>query len=205
MRIIAWRGGDSHNEDLLLMGDAFPRVAQEFDCEVLWHFIGYNPYWLLQGFPAETVTVHQWVGNTISYLRFMAKLRPSFLAVPLADTRFNRAKSNIAVLEAAWMGAVPIAPAWLEGCALDGVLTYTSKADFETRLREAAGMGEDERLDRLERLRKDIKQKYDLDLVNLVRALALKRLLNGKRVDTWTHPNVSPQLNQALMQEEAPQ
>lgn len=205
VRVIAWRGGDSHNEDLLTMGDAFPRVAQEFDGDVLWHFIGFNPYWLLNSFPAESVIVHQWVGNTISYLRFMAKLRPSFLAVPLADTKFNRAKSNISVLEAAWMGAVAIAPAWLEGCALDGVLTYSSKTEWEARLREAAGMPEGERLERLARVRADIKKQYDLDLVNLIRALALKRLLNGRRVDTWTHPNVSPQLTAALAEQEAAQ
>jgi hypothetical protein len=186
VRRIAWRGGDSHNEDLLVLGGAFPRVAQEYEGRVLWPFIGFNPHWLLRDFPAETVTVNQWIGNVVAYLRFMGEMRPSFLAVPLADTKFNRAKSNISVLEAAWMGALPIAPRWLEGCALPGVLLYNDQNDFPDALRRACEMPEQERLERLADLRAAINASpYELRNANMQRALILKRL-------SALMPNITP-------------
>ncbi len=176
VRRIGWRGGDSHNEDLMDLGDAMVRVAQETEGETMWHFIGFNPYFLLSGFPRESVKVHMWMGNVLTYLRFMAKLRPLVLAVPLSDTAFNRAKSSISVLEASWMGALPVAPKWLWGCDLPGVLTYTSKAEFEAQLLTAARMPEPERLARVAELQAAVKKEWTLDTANLLRALVLKRL-----------------------------
>jgi DNA-binding NtrC family response regulator len=104
----------------------------------------------------------------------MGEMRPSFLAVPLADTKFNRAKSNISVLEAAWMGALPIAPRWLEGCALPGVLLYNDQNDFPDALRRACEMPEQERLERLADLRAAINASpYELRNANMQRALIL--------------------------------
>ncbi len=186
IRRIAWRGGDSHNEDLLDMGDAMCRVAQETEGDTMWHFVGFNPYWLLNGFPSESVKVHTWLNGVITYFRFIGQLAPSVLAVPLSDTPFNRAKSNISVLEAAWMGALPVAPKWLGGCDLPGVLLYENKAGFESALLAAARMPEDERRDRVAQLRATVARDWMLDTTNLLRALVLKRL-TGKRTDTWAN------------------
>lgn len=177
VRRVAWRGGDSHNEDLMVFGGAFPRAARENEGSIVWHFVGQNPHWLLGEFPAESCRVHDWMGDVAGYLRFMAKLRPAFLAVPLVDTKFNRCKSSIAVLEAAWMGAVPIVPAWLEGCDLPGTILYDEPRGFDVALRGACRMPEAERIERLAKLREAIASSiYALDKANLLRALILKRL-----------------------------
>lgn len=186
VRRVAWRGGDSHNQDLLSMGAAFPRVAADFEGEVLWHFVGFNPHWLLNAFPAQSVHVHEWIGDVITYLRFMAQLRPSILAVPLIDDAFNRAKSNISVIEAAWMGAVPVVPAWLEGCDLPGVFTYKNDGDFERALREAASVSETELQQRLGALRDAVSKDWTLDSVNLARVFVLKRLMSTSASVTTT-------------------
>lgn len=179
VRRVVWRGGDSHNQDMLSMGKAFPMVAQETEGEVLWHFMGMTPFWLLDAFPSQSAHAHPWIPDPLSYLRALAQLRPSVLAVPLVDDGFNRCKSNIAVLEAAWVGALPVAPKWLEGCDIDGVVTYENERDFERALRVAAKMPEAERLARLSALRAAVADKYHLPLVNLKRALVLKRLVKA--------------------------
>lgn len=176
VRRVVWRGGDSHNEDLLMFGDAFPRVARETEGRALWHFIGFNPHWLLSAFPASSVSVHQWIGDVVAYLRFLGQLTPSFVAVPLVDSPFNRCKSNISVIEASWAGAVPIAPRWLDGCDLPGVLTYDDKPTFEAQLTHAVNMSEDERLARLQVLREAVAKSYSLTEINKLRALVLKRI-----------------------------
>ncbi len=176
VRRVVWRGGDSHNQDLLEMGKAFTSVAQELEGEVLWHFVGFNPYWLLGGFPAQSAIVHGWIGDVVTYFRFISNLRPSIMAVPLVDDAFNRCKSNISVIEAAWMGAVPVVPKWLEGCDLPGAVTYKDNADFERALRDAACMPSKELQQRRDAIRKSVMDGYGLDKINLLRALVLKRL-----------------------------
>lgn len=180
VRQIAWRGGDSHNEDLSVMGDAFPKVAHEIEGRALWHFIGMNPYWLLPKFPAESVFVHHWIGDVIGYFRFIARMRPSILAVPLCDTKFNRSKSNISGIEAAWLGALPVLPRWLEGCDLPGAVLYDNDKDFERALREAATMPKAELLDRVAQVKAAVAERYSLDKINMLRALALKRMLGDQ-------------------------
>lgn len=179
VRQIAWRGGDSHNEDLDRLGGAFPKVAREAEGRAIWHFVGMTPYQILNRFPAHSVYIHNWIGDVVSYFRFMARLRPSVLAVPLVDVPFNRKKSNICCIEAAWMGAVPVAPKWLEGCALPGVYIYEDDGDFERALREAALAPADELAQRLVLLRAAVAKDYGLDGVNMLRLAAMKRALGG--------------------------
>ncbi len=181
VRRVVWRGGDSHNEDLLVFGDCFPRVARETEGNALWHFIGFNPHWILQDFPAASVSVHQWMGDVVAYFRFLGQLRPSIFAVPLVDSPFNRCKSNISVIEAAWCGALPVAPRWLDGCDLPGVLTYDDKRTFEAQLEHAVKMPENERLARVEVLREAVAKSYSLAEVNKLRALVLKRITTTKK------------------------
>lgn len=179
VRRIAWRGGDSHNEDLRAHGAAMARVAQRHEGAALWHFLGFNPHWLLREFPSESMTVHQWIGDPVTYLRFLCELAPSILAVPLVDDAFNRSKSNISVLEASWVGAVPVAPDFVEGCALPGVFTYGASRSFAEALEAAASATDDELAERLVALRAAVARHYDLDQANLLRALLLKRLTKG--------------------------
>lgn len=185
-RQIAWRGGDSHNEDLDMLGGAFPRVARDLDGLAVWHFVGMTPWKILGAFPPQSLFVHGWIGDVVSYLRFMARLRPSVLAVPLARNAFNEKKSNIAVIEAAWMGAVPVAPRWLEGCDLPGVFTYDNDLakdgeapTFEQALRAAAAVPQKELSKRLRDLRAAIDEQYALDKINMLRLFAMKRALSG--------------------------
>ena len=53
--------------------------------------------------------------------------------MPLVDNTFNRCKSNISVLEAAYCGAVPLVPEGA-GWTAPGVETYTNEDDLKQKI-----------------------------------------------------------------------
>jgi hypothetical protein len=56
--------------------------------------------------------------DVIDYFDNGMALAPSVMQVPLADTPFNRSKSNIAFIEGAYWGAICVVPEWWEVPAL---------------------------------------------------------------------------------------
>jgi hypothetical protein len=79
-------------------------------------FMGSNPWYLHKSHVGLLSEVQHipWQANTVAYVDALFDIRPHFVVVPLQDNPFNRAKSNIAELEAQAAGAIAIVPDWEE-------------------------------------------------------------------------------------------
>lgn len=121
---IMWRGSNYHTCDLQAYQNEFSLIAQHHPHHQL-VFLGQRPhYTVLQA--KNTLHVSEvWGFN--NYTIAMQQMKPHIVIVPLADSEFNRSKSNIAYIEATLAGAVCIAapmPQWnVQGC-----MTYDGTA-----------------------------------------------------------------------------
>lgn len=108
---VLWRGSNTHDGDLYAHRSAFkPRPAVEFQ------FMGTAPWYFLETYGGSftSLNVMPWTGNILNYFQELRHYRPHFMVVPLEDNPFNKAKSNIAEIEATVAGAVCISPYWHE-------------------------------------------------------------------------------------------
>lgn len=104
-KILVWRGSNTHDEDLISVADDIVAVANspEFsDWKIL--FLGYNPAYITCRIKPDRVLYKEPL-DIIDYFKFMAGLNAAIMMVPLVDTGFNRAKSNIAYIEGTLAGA----------------------------------------------------------------------------------------------------
>lgn len=104
-KLLVWRGSNTHDEDLIPVADDLVAVVKspEFaDWKIL--FIGYNPPYISHRMPADRVLYRDPM-DIIDYFRYLTQLNAAIMVVPLADTEFNRCKSNIAWIEGTVMGA----------------------------------------------------------------------------------------------------
>lgn len=130
---VLWRGGDSHNHDMEVFAQQMVRAAWEGE-PALWHFVGSSMWNIHQKMPPASMTEYPFT-DVISYFNLLGQLRPNIVIVPLADTPFNKAKSNISVMEGAWAGAAVLAPDW-EDWQAPGVTHYKDVNDFGLKLIE---------------------------------------------------------------------
>jgi hypothetical protein len=129
-KLICWRGSQTHREDLNIASEAVTDLAVKYP-EVTWMFIGDNP-WFTSYMPDKSAIVVPAL-DPIEYFEFIKKTAPTIQIAPLVDNDFNRAKSNIAWLEATYSGAVTLAPNWGEWYR-PGITNYTDRADFKVKL-----------------------------------------------------------------------
>lgn len=128
-----WRGSRTHQRDVFLMADQILKVStNEFSKDWTWHFIGDN-LWLITDQMPHLRTYVMKPMDVIEYHGHIFELAPSAMMVPLHDSVFNRCKSNIALIEGAFSGAVTIAPEW-EEWTVPGAITYKTKEQFEDAL-----------------------------------------------------------------------
>lgn len=139
-KIIAWRGGDSHQRDLFSVRDDVLRTAKE-NPEWKWAFMGYKPLFITDFLPENQYRAFDFT-NTYEYMATIGKLGHRIQIVPLIETRFNLCKSNIAWIEASYAGAETIAPAWTEW-SQPGVRPYSPEEPFYDVLQSAIRTGED--------------------------------------------------------------
>lgn len=122
---IIWRGGDRHNPDLNEVRKPLTEIyarRQEFD----FRFIGHSPDYIdlqqHEEIPFQTIS---------SYFNLLYRIGGDFLFIPLkADEDFNKAKSNIGLIEALLVGMPVIAPLGLPEFDRDGVIHYKDNADL---------------------------------------------------------------------------
>ena len=88
-----------------------------------WVFIGDRP-WFVDYMDKTKVNVVPGM-DIIDYMMFMKKISPAIQIVPLHPCDFNLKKSNIAMIEGTYAGAVTVAPDWLEW-KHPGVNNYTN-------------------------------------------------------------------------------
>lgn len=123
-KIIAWRGGDTHEKDLLDVKDQILRLIKKYP-DYQWAFLGKHPEWVIQdlSIPREQIMLFGFQ-DIMTYYETLANLRPEIAIVPLEDNKFNHGKSNISAIEFTLTGAITIAPDWDKfrdtGCVVYG-------------------------------------------------------------------------------------
>ena len=128
-KVVYWRGGETHAEDLLSIYGPLVEVAS--DCPD-WTFIfqGMCPWMFKDTFPLK------WLSSE-DIMKFLPSIqhsiKPAIQIVPLADNKFNRSKSNIAWIEGTSAGAAVLAPDWPEW-QHPGITNYTDADDFQSQL-----------------------------------------------------------------------
>ncbi len=128
---ILFRGTTTHQRDLATVDEAIVDVDQCPEAkELAWFFLGLEPY------SVEKLRSHMYVHarGVFEYFELLGNLYCDIGIVPLVDTKFNRCKSNIAAMEMAVAGAVPIVPNWPEWNNIPGVMTYDDVDDFKKQL-----------------------------------------------------------------------
>lgn len=171
---VLWRGSNTHHEDLYAFRDAF----REFD-NVQFEFFGPVPWYFLEnrGGKLKNLIVHSFKYDVLSYFRKLAELQPDFMVFPLEDNPFNRAKSNIAWIEAIQTGAAFIGTDLPE---FDG-LSFRQFNDTQTLyqifayLNEMPAIAKTESLKYIEQMQKHLKMNFNLSAENQKRAQILSK------------------------------
>lgn len=131
--VIFWRGSKSHDDDLFKFAEPMGRIAKE---NPKWKFLFLGQPWfgLLNFIPAKQSVVLPPVFLP-KYFSFIQTLRPAISIVPLADSVFNKSKSNIAWQEATIAGSSCIVPAWPEW-NVPGAVGYLNPDTFYIHLND---------------------------------------------------------------------
>lgn len=105
---VLWRGSPTHLRDVEEEAEAIVSVANGFP-DTQFVFLGCDPVsWKL----SERMPNVRRVGplDLMTYFKTLSAMKPKIVINPLADNLFNKSKSNIAAIEAAFAGAACIAP-----------------------------------------------------------------------------------------------
>lgn len=127
---ISWRGSPTHRQDLLSCKEDMVKNSIKFP-DWDWVFIGADT-WYVSDEIKNSVEVSEL--EIIKYNKFLSDITPAIHIVPLVDSVFNQAKSNISWIEGTSAGACCIAPA-LPEFQKSGVINY--KDNFEYLLGKA--------------------------------------------------------------------
>lgn len=126
-KLIVWRGSETHIKDVMQVVPEIAELSKKHP-EYTWLFIGMNP-WFLEGHMEKGKLLHRGSIDPMEYMRLIADLEPDIMFAPLWDSNFNRAKSNIAWMEASHSGAVIVAPDFDEW-KKPGITTYNDSKSF---------------------------------------------------------------------------
>jgi hypothetical protein len=132
-KLITWRGGITHEEDLMSVIGQLASVAAA-NKDWVWNFIGNVPWFVREAIPAaqliitqpmEIMEMHQYLMNICSAIHI----------VPLKNNEFNLSKSNVAWIESAYAGSSCLAPDMPEW-RREGITNYKSESDFGWKLQK---------------------------------------------------------------------
>lgn len=101
---IYWGGGANHYADLLLVKDVLLSICRDYP-QVKLVFSNFLPDWAVEALPANRCFMVK-VAQFDEYPRVLSWICADIAIAPLADNRFNRAKSNIKYLDYA-MARIP--------------------------------------------------------------------------------------------------
>lgn len=174
-QIFAWRGTNTHEGDLLSIGDSFSKLPAKI------HFMGGPPYSVLARMKPESYALMP-MTDPMLYWKSIYDLSPKVLLFPLFDLFFNRCKSNIAWIESVHAGALCVAPDNMSEWRHPGVIGY-SPHDSESFLdasRQVMGMNEAEVRNAVSDAYEYIRSKYDISIINEIRVEILKSVFCSK-------------------------
>lgn len=164
---IAWRGSNSHRRDIQLVSKSINATLEK----AVWSFYGLMPSCI------EPNVMYIPFQPLNTFFSAFSKNAPDYVAVPLENIEFNRAKSNIAWIEATVLcGAVAIAPIDLPEFDKPGVLGYKGIKGFDTVL-NAIISGKIDREEMVMQSQKYIAENLRLSEVNKERARLFQMIL----------------------------
>lgn len=132
--LVLWRGSQTHVRDLMAYSAQIEACFRAHP-QWTWSFIGYNPWFITDVLDKQRCIVAEPI-DVMEYFEFLGRTQAAIQMVPLHDSPFNRAKSNIAMIEGAYAGSVTVAPAW-EEWDVPGVLQYRNAKEFQDLMRLA--------------------------------------------------------------------
>lgn len=179
---VMWRGSHTHQQDMLDYAAQIVDVAERFE-RWSFTFIGWTPFMVVRYMRGEQANVVDHL-DPIDYHAFIRKIHPSICIVPLSDNEFNKAKSNIAWLEATSAGAVTLAPHMPEW-QRPGVVTYSGPDEFRDRLSKIIEVGPEGRAKLWAASKRYIDANLILDKVNEQRKAVVEHLARLSRNEKW--------------------
>lgn len=128
----AWRGSDSHREDLFAFSD---EIAEVLNSHPDWETVFFGMYSKIVDEKCKRANV-RWAKpvNICDFIIEFTKYNPSVVFVPLIDNQFNRVKSNLAWLDATLAGAAVVGPNWPNSGWNAGLFVYDKIKDFPKEL-----------------------------------------------------------------------
>lgn len=171
IRSAVWRGGHTHGPDLEAFLPEFDHLHNERGLSFT--FLGMKPDPL-----SRILRDGRWswveMKPTDLYLRMLKRINAKLHMVPLVDSPFNRAKSDISYLEAVWIGGSAVVGPQFWG-HLPGVLTDWASA---------ADLSEEERVIAVRDAQLYISGARRLSIINEIRRAAIANLV---------HPGLFPE------------
>lgn len=169
---IIWRGSTSHMRDVLSVSNEIVDVitnSKDFEFE----FIGDRLWYLTDRCPREKVVITG-AAPVREYFKYIHAWSPKVMFAPLVNHVFNKAKSNIAWLEATFAGAVcvcPDMPEWQN----KGALNYTNGPRFKELFQMALDLSDSDHKRLWQESMDVVSERYDLNKVNKER----ERIIGG--------------------------
>lgn len=156
-RLIAWRGSNAHLVDLMTVQKFFnTMVAKKQDII----FFGDCPPFITPGFKFAEYK------NIFQHFAQFRNMQPDFLIIPLAKTKFNQGKSNIAYIEATAAGVLCFAPIGLKEFNRPGVIHYESNDDL---IRKVEKMTNTNKQNNISIAQKYIQNELAIDVITIKR------------------------------------
>jgi hypothetical protein len=170
---IIWRGGHTHNADLDVLKEAVVELSHKYT-DFNWSFIGHAPWWTNLMRPGSYSILAPM--EIMQYFDNIPQQKAIAWIFPLVDCPFNRAKSNIAWMEASYAGAKMFAQD-LPEFKMPGCTTFKDGKDFIFKIKPIFEAGYDPRPDI--KLSQDyIRDNLQLRDVNQLRIAVIEGLLN---------------------------
>lgn len=133
--VVFWRGSPTHSKDIEVIRPAM-RAAEKAGARVVLAGADYR-----RELGLSNAEMLGWVNNTEDYIEKVRELRPTIQLIPLMPNEFNRAKSQVALLEARAVGAIPMVAdfepyqPWVTD-GVDGFLLRRNEWAWKKRLEE---------------------------------------------------------------------
>lgn len=169
-KLVMWRTTGSQRGDHHLFPDGLIPLLQQ---DVKFLSFGDTPFFE-DYIPGERMTKYPWM-DTLEYFNLLRQISPTVALKPMKEHVFNRGKSNIAWLEAAYAGAVTVAPDWAEW-KVPGCIRYNSEKSFKDAVAEAVNLSNEDRIKMLKSAWDYISKNLLLSKVNQTRQSLLEKL-----------------------------
>jgi hypothetical protein len=173
--IIAWRGSNSHQNDLLSHKAGLKKAYDSTSPGKKWFFYGDDPWFLKDALPNK---VFRGGVHFADWYRFLGNDNPDIGVVPLHNNVFNKSKSMIAWMELSMAGAAVVCPDF-EEWQRPGATNYADVDDFSNKIIELASDRDLVKKNR-EQSVEYIKQELNLNKINQQRIALIKKMKETK-------------------------